>query len=37
VTYDFLVASSVVPEFGLIAGMTAVLGALGIFFVLRRK
>jgi len=26
-----------VPEFGLIAGLTTVLGALGVFFVVRRK
>jgi hypothetical protein len=26
-----------VPEFGLIAGITTVLGALGLFFVVRRK
>jgi hypothetical protein len=26
-----------VPEFGMIAGITTVLGALGTFFVLRRK
>jgi cysteine-rich repeat protein len=27
----------VVPEFGLIAGITTVLGALGAFFIMRRK
>jgi hypothetical protein len=29
--------TSVVPEFGLIAGITTVLGALGVFFIVRKK
>jgi len=32
-----LVNVPLVPEFGLIAGLTTVLGALGVFFVVRRK
>ena len=40
ITDDFDVAVvnvPLVPEFGLIAGLTTVLGALGVFFVVRRK
>ena len=32
-----IVIVPMVPEFGLIAGLTTVLGALGVFFVVRKK
>lgn len=36
--WDFAVVNvPLVPEFGLIAGMTTIIGALGMFFFVRRK
>jgi hypothetical protein len=38
ITYDFVIANlPIVPEFGLIVGLIAVLGALGMVFAIRRK